>query len=95
MLSNLCRLMGKLWADDCGALLATEYMTLGAVVVLGGVGGLASMRDAVNDEMKEYGNSVRQIRQQYSVPGFKGAGASTAGSAATDAGGSASVLMAP
>jgi hypothetical protein len=91
MWTNLRRLMGKWWADDNGALLATEYMTLGTIVVLGGVGGLTAMRDAVNDEMKEYGNSVRQIRQHYSVPGFQGAGVSTAGSAAVDT----SVMMAP
>ena len=91
MVTNLRGLMEKLWADDAGALLATEYMTLGSIVVLGGVGGLTAMRDAVNDEMKEFGGAVRQIRQQYSVPGSKGANVSTGGSATVDN----SYMMAP
>lgn len=74
-------LLSKLWNDDCGAIVTAEYLTLGSVVVLGGVGGLSMMRDSVNSEMQEFGNSVRSIRQSYSSPGFSGGGASTAGSA--------------
>lgn len=87
-------LLRRLWNDDCGAILTTEYLTLGTVVVLGGVGGLAAMRDSVNSEMSEFGNSVRAIRQQYSAPGFSAGGASTKGSAAVDSG-SSNCSMAP
>ena len=86
-------LLNKLWNDDSGAILTAEYLTLGSVVVLGGVGGLAAMRDSVNSEMSEFGNSIKAVRQQYSAPGFSGGGASTAGSAAVDSGSSCS--MAP
>lgn len=85
---NGMALLRALWQDDCGAVLTAEYLTLGSVVVLGGVSGLAAMRDSVNSEMREYGNAIREMRQSYSVPGFKAGGASVSGSAATDRGGS-------
>jgi Flp pilus assembly pilin Flp len=51
-------LLKKLWHDDRGVVTA-EYLTLGSVVVLGGIGGLSAMRDSVNSEMVEFGNSVK------------------------------------
>ncbi len=58
-------LLRKLWNDDQGALLTSEYLMLGGVVVLGSAGGLAAMRDATVEEMKEMGHSVRAVRQYY------------------------------
>lgn len=86
---TLNTLASKLWRDDAGAVLTAEYLTLGTVVVLGGVSGLASMSDSVNNEMREFGHSVRQMRQTYSVPGVSAGGASKAGSAAMDRGAAA------
>jgi hypothetical protein len=57
---------------------------LGTVVGLGGVTGLAAMRDAMTSEMGEYGRSVRELRQSYSVPALHGQNASAGGSAAAD-----------
>lgn len=84
MLKNVRNLFAKLWNDDCGAIIATEYLALGSIVVLGGVGGLVAMREGAVNEMKEYGKSVSSIRQQYSVPGFQSKNAGTSGSAAID-----------
>lgn len=56
-------LMRKFWADECGAVIATEYLMLGSIVAVGGTTGLVSMRDAMNAECQEFGNSVREIRQ--------------------------------
>jgi hypothetical protein len=81
---SLCNLAARLWNDDCGAVLTAEYLALGSVVVLGGVGGLVALRDGVNGEMKEYGNSVRSMRQSYSVPATRGGGAWKAGSSFQD-----------
>ncbi len=77
-------LFANLWNDDGGAVLASEYMALGSVVVLGGVAGLSSLRDSVNDEMKEFGGAIRSMRQSYSAPGFRNGVANTAGSAFRD-----------
>jgi hypothetical protein len=83
--------MRSLWQDDCGAVLTAEYLTLGSVVVLGGVSGLAAMSDSVNGEMREFGNSVRQMRQTYSARGTQSPAASRQASAAGDQGGQSAV----
>lgn len=59
------QLMKKFWADECGAVVATEYLMLGSIVAAGSVTGLVSMRDAMNSEYQEFGNSIREIRQTY------------------------------
>ena len=69
----------KFWTDEAGAIIATEYLLLGSVVVVGGVSGMTNVRDAMNDEYKEYGNSVREIRQTYSAPAKKGSSGSAGG----------------
>lgn len=55
-------LVQQLWRDDRGAV-TLEYLLLGSIVAAGGVAGLSAMSDAVNDELREFGKSVRQIRQ--------------------------------
>lgn len=77
-------MLNKLWQDDSGAVLSAEYLILGSVVVLGGVGGLMAMSESVNSEMGEFGKSVRQIRQSYSAPGFNSGVAGNHGSAASN-----------
>ena len=57
-----------LWSDISGAVLSSEYLALGNIVVLGGVGGLVAIRDASVDEMKEYRNSLRSIHQHNQSP---------------------------
>jgi hypothetical protein len=89
LIHTLRSLASKLWRDDCGAVLTAEYLTLGTVVVLGGVSGLAAMSDSVNGEMREFGNSVRHMRQTYSTRGMQAGTASRSGSAAVDNGGTA------
>jgi hypothetical protein len=77
-------LIAKFWNDEAGSVIATEYLMLGSIVVMGSASGLASMRDTMNDEYKEYGNSVREVRQAYSVPVRKSGGGSTGGTTAID-----------
>jgi Flp pilus assembly pilin Flp len=59
------RLLLQLWHDECGAVVATEYLMLGSIVAAGGVGGMVAMRDAVIEEFKEFGQTTREIRQAY------------------------------
>lgn len=81
------KILSKLWQDDAGAVLTTEYLMLGTLVTLGGASGMAAMSDSINSEMREYGNAVRQMRQSYSVRGTSSGVASKAGSAFMDRGG--------
>ena len=60
-------LLKKFWADECGGVIATEYLMLGSIVAVGGATGMVSMRDAMNSECKEFGNSIHEIRQA-SIP---------------------------
>lgn len=80
------QLLTKLWTDDCGAVIATEYLMLGTVVGLGGVTGLASMRDAMNGEYKEFGNTIRDVRHDYKVPSQSGAAGTRGGTVVVNEG---------
>jgi len=64
------QLMARLWNDEAGSVIATEYLMLGTVVALGSAGGMVTVRDSINDEYAEFGNSVRDVRQasMQSVP---------------------------
>jgi len=65
------RLLIKLWHDESGAIVATEYLMLGSIVAAGGVGGMVAMRDAMIDEFREFGQTTREIRQAYTQEALK------------------------
>jgi hypothetical protein len=65
MLRNL---IARLWKDESGAVIATEYLMLGSIVAMGAASGMAAMRDSMVDEFKEFGQSTRELRQSYSIP---------------------------
>jgi Flp pilus assembly pilin Flp len=67
MFANLLK---KLWADECGAVIATEYLMLGSIVAVGGTTGLVAMRDAMTSEYQEFGTSVREVRQANTPAGL-------------------------
>lgn len=64
MFQSCVGLVRRLWADDRGSVIAAEYLALGGIVALGTTAGMQAMRDATVDEMKEYGQTVRTVRQQ-------------------------------
>lgn len=61
-------IFGRLWRDEVGAVIATEYLMLGTVVAVGGASGLAALRDGVSDEVREFGRDVGETRQAYMPP---------------------------
>lgn len=61
-------LLERFWNDECGAVIATEYLMLGSVVAVGSASGMVAMRDTIVDEYKELGASVRDVRQSYAKP---------------------------
>jgi Flp pilus assembly pilin Flp len=77
-------LMSRLWADDCGALIATEWVFVATILVLGIITGLVAVRQAVISELTEFANAVMALNQSYSFAGQSNCLASTSGSAATD-----------
>jgi hypothetical protein len=78
-------LVFRLWADDCGALIATEWVFVATILVLGAITGLVAVRQAVISELEEFANAVLALNQSYSFSGQTNCQASTAGSAFSDA----------
>src|SRR6185369_705694 len=77
-------LMRKLWRDDKGALIAAEYLFVSTIVGTGVVIGLTGVRNAVNDELTELGNSYLALSQGYHVSGQSVCCAHVDGSGAID-----------
>jgi Flp pilus assembly pilin Flp len=71
----------QLWDDDEGALLATEWLIMATIPVMGVAAGMTSVRNSVNSELNQFGNSVSALNQSYSYPGLSGAGSNVAGAA--------------
>jgi hypothetical protein len=74
----------RLWADDAGALIATEWVFVATILVLGIITGLVAVRQAVISELTEFANAVLALNQSYSFSGQSNCQSSTAGSQATD-----------
>src|ERR1700757_3232504 len=78
------QLMLKLWKDDCGALIATEWVFVATILVLGSIVGLVAVRNAVVAELTEFANAVLSLNQSFSSPALTNCRASPAGSRAQD-----------
>ena len=78
------KMMRKVWNDDQGALISTEYLFVATILVIGMVVGLTNVRDAVNAELTELGNAILALSQGYTISGITGSNGGTDGSQATD-----------
>src|SRR5690242_4287504 len=61
--------MLKLWKDDGGALIATEWVFVATILVLGAIVGLAAVRNAITSELLEFANAITGLSQNYSFAG--------------------------
>ena len=77
-------MMRKLWSDDQGALIATEYLFVATITVIGTVVGLTNIRDSINAELTELGNAILALSQGFTVSGTTGGGGGSDGSQAID-----------
>jgi hypothetical protein len=77
-------MLERLWSDDHGALLGSEFLFMMAMLVIGTASGLVAVRQALLSEMTETANAIMALDQSYSFSGQSFAGASTAGSSASD-----------
>jgi len=59
-------LLSRLWTETSGVL-SFEWITLNSVVALGVVGGLSSVRDALNDEMADMTEAITSLDQSYTI----------------------------
>jgi len=76
---------GFLRSED-GFLLSSEALLIGTIAVLGLLVGLVSIRDAVVQELGDFGQAISLLDQSYTYTGVNDAGTSTTttGSAFTD-----------
>ncbi len=88
------QILRKLWVDDQGALIASEYLFFVTIVIIGTTVGLANVRDAINVELTETGNALLAISQGFTISGTSGNTGSTNGSMAIDTSGSLPPLTA-
>ena len=78
------RLFQRLWNDDRGALIATEWVFVATILILGIITGLIAVRQAVISELTEFANAVMALNQSFSFAGQSNCLSSTAGSQASD-----------
>jgi hypothetical protein len=78
------KILAQLWTDDNGALLASEWLFLATILVIGEIVGLANLRTAVNVELSEFGNALMAVSQGFFIAGQVGCGATVDGSQAID-----------
>ena len=78
------RLMFRLWKDDAGALIATEWVFVATILVLGAITGLVAVRQAVLAELIDFANAVMSLNQSYSFNGMENCQSMTAGSSYHD-----------
>ena len=64
--AQLYRWMHRLWSEDHGAL-TFEWVTLTSLLTIGVVGGIASTRDAVIDELGDVSQAMMALDQSYTV----------------------------
>jgi Flp pilus assembly pilin Flp len=81
---SMTKLLAKLWSDDCGALIAAEYLFVATILVIGIIVGLSNVRDAINTELSELANAYLALSQGYTISGQSGCCAETQGSQALD-----------
>ena len=60
------RLIQRMWRDDAGTL-SFEWVTLTTLLTIGAVGGLATVRDAIVDEMADLTEAIVSLDQSYVV----------------------------
>lgn len=74
----------RLWNDDCGAIIASEYLFFSTILVIGIIVGLTNVRDAINAELSELANAFLALSQGYAFSGVSGCSAVVDGSQAID-----------
>ena len=65
----MMRTLRDLWTDDCGALMATEWVILATVLLLGIIPGLVAVRNGLLSELSDEANAVMSLDQSYEFEG--------------------------
>ena len=77
-------LAAKFWNDDRGALIASEYLFVITILIIGIIVGLTSLREAIVNELAETANAILALSQGYTISGLTGDGGDSDGSGVID-----------
>ncbi len=69
----------RLWSDDAGFVVTSELTLVSAILVIGLLVGLVSVRDQVMQELGDLAAAITSTNQSYSFAGITGHTSSSAG----------------
>lgn len=78
------KLMLRLWSDEAGFVISSELILIAALVVIGLLTGLATVRDQVVQELGDTADAISELQQEYQWLGTTGHTSSVAGSLFND-----------
>ena len=64
-------MLRRLWNNECGALIASEYVVFGTILVIGLIAGAATVRDALATELADFAAAISAIDTGFSSEGTK------------------------
>ena len=71
-LFKMTDVLKQLWQDDDGALIATEFLFIAVLLVIGLVVGLVYVRNAVTAKLSEFAQAVLFLDVSYRFPSLNG-----------------------
>jgi hypothetical protein len=74
------RVLHRLWADEAGFVVSTELVLVATILVIGLVVGLATVRDALVQELGDVAMAIGNVNQSYIWDGITGHTSAVAGS---------------
>ena len=63
------QLMGRLWRDDEGALIATEWVFVATILVIGSITGLVAVRQAILAELEDFAEAISSLSSWWRFDG--------------------------
>jgi hypothetical protein len=53
--------MSRVWKDDCGAMLAVEWVFIATILVIGSITGLVAVRSAIVEELEDFAEAILSL----------------------------------
>jgi Flp pilus assembly pilin Flp len=74
------KVLHRFWADEAGFVISAELVLVATILVIGMVVGLATVRDAVVQELADVAGAIASVNQSYAYGEVSGHRSATAGS---------------
>src|SRR5215831_3920645 len=60
------QLIGRVWTDDAGGLLAVEWVFVATILIIGSITGLCAVRQAIITELEEFAEAILALNTSWS-----------------------------